>query len=308
MGQLIKWIKNNRLAAFLILLLTVIALPTIGNAFLRSTSKFSSTYIRQGTATTDSFAIGESKMAMDMAAPALGIMPPSYPEAPPVNSPSRMVVQNSYLSLLVTNIVDTKNTILQYVTQQGGYMVSASVSNPQEAGTATVSIRIPSANLDGALAFFREQAIKVVSEELQGQDVTDEFVDIDTRILQLEQSKEKMNQLLDRATEVSDIMNINNQIINIQSQIDSLKGRQLALTQNADLTKVTLYLSTDELSLPYAPTDPFRPDVIFKLAVRSLLTHVQKLASSLIWLAVYGVVVIPLIITTYLIFRKLSKK
>ena len=55
-----------------------------------------------------------------------------------------------------------------------------------------------------------------------------------------------------------------------QSQIDSYKGQQDALKKNAQLAKLTIYLSTDEIALPYAPSETFRPQIIFKLAVRGI--------------------------------------
>jgi len=51
--------------------------------------------------------------------------------------------------------------------------------------------------------------------------------------------------------------------------------------QSAKLTKITVYLSTDELSLPYAPTNQWRPLVIVKEAFRSLISTSVVLAHSL---------------------------
>lgn len=231
-------------------------------------------------------------------APSAGISSPSYsypvPQdyAPQPEVKERLVVQSN-LSLLVKDVTDVRNKIVRYATDAGGYMVSSNVSNPQDAPTATVVVRVPSVRLEEALNYFHSLSVKVVSENLVGQDVTDQYVDIDTRIAQLERTKSKLEQILDQATQISDITSLTQQILNYQNQIDSLKGQQDALEKNAQLAKLTIYLSTDEIALPYQPSETFRPGVIFKLAVRSLIGTLRKFATLAIWLGVYSVVWVP---------------
>ncbi len=236
------------------------------------------------------------------------IMPPQDAYAPTSNIANRMVIQNSYLSLLVKDVVDVRKKIIEYSTSVGGYMVNAETSNPQDAPSATVTVRVPSEKLDESLNTFRGWGLKVVSENIQGTDVTDQYVDIDARITTLEKTKATMEALLSRADQISDLTNITREVINIQSQIDALTGNQKALAENAKLAKVTLYLSTDEIALPYAPSETFRPNVIFKLAVRSLIFHVRQLGTLAIWMAVYSVVWIPVVVIIYALNRRFNKK
>ena len=201
-----------------------------------------------------------------------------------------------------------RNKILGFTQTNGGYMVNANVNNPQDAPTAQVTIRIPSAKLNEALNFFHGLAIKVVSENLNGTDVTDQYVDIDKHIAILESTKVRYEQILQQAQEISDITNLTQQIIQTQNQIDSYKGQQDSLAKNAELAKVTIYLSTDEIALPYAPSETFRPEVIFKLAVRSLIANLRGLAAIAIWIIVYGVIWIPLLIVNVFVYRKFLRK
>src|SRR4030067_996454 len=98
-------------------------------------------------------------------------------------------------------------------------MVTSNIQNPQDAPTATVIIRVPSDKLEQTLTFLRNSAIKVVSEFLNGQDVTDEYIDIDKHIAILENTKTKYQEILNQAREISDITNLTQQIINLQNQI-----------------------------------------------------------------------------------------
>jgi len=247
---------------------------------------------------------------MDMKASAVGSIgfpaPDSYAPTPQITD--RLVIQNSYLSLLVENVVETRKKVIDHAVANGGYMVNAETNNPQDAPTGTITIRIPSDKLESTLDTLRGWSIKVVSENLVGTDVTDQYVDVEARIETLEKTKAAMEDILSQATVISDLTNITRELISIQSQIDALKGRQQSLEENAKLAKITIYLSTDEIALPYAPSETFRPQVIFKLAIRSLITHLRALGSMGIWFAVYAVVWVPVLLILYLLNKRFQKR
>jgi len=105
-------------------------------------------------------------------------------------------------------------------------------------------------------------------------------------------------------TEMIATINIQREIINTQSQIDSYKGQQNYLDKSSQMSKITVYLSTDEFSLPYAPSESFRPEVIFKQAVRTLVTLIRKIATLIIWTLVYSVIWVPVLILILYLKRK----
>jgi len=98
-------------------------------------------------------------------------------------------------------------------------------------------------------------------------------------------------------------LTVQRELISLQNQIDSLKGQQKYLEQTAQLAKVTIYLSSDEMALPYAPSATFRPDVIFKLAVRSLVGALRGVATLAIWIIVFGVIWVPVLVIIIFIKR-----
>ena len=237
----------------------------------------------------------------------LNLYPPDvYREAAPApDVKNRLVISESYLSLLVNNVTEAQKQIIQTAESLGGYMVESNLNNPQDAPTATVTVRVPSVKLQQALETLRGLAVKVVSENLSGQDVTDEFVDNEARLETLEKTKAKFEEILDNAISVQDILTVQREIISLQSQIDAVKGQQNYLEKSAQMAKLTIYLSTDELALPYAPSETWRPAVIFKQAVRSLVGNLRKLGTLIIWLAVFSIIWLPiLLVYLYLKGRK----
>lgn len=288
---MIEWIKRNKLVTFLIILL----LFFLGKD-LFSVSSFQQSRLK--TAPLES-GVGEEIGLM----PAAGglSLPISRQEAAPTETKDRLVVEESSLSMVVASVRETGDKIIDQAKSAGGYMVSTSLTNPEEAPFATVVVRVPADDFRAVLDYFRSLAIKVTSENIRGTDVTDEYVDIEARLTTLEKTKAKFEEIMAKATQVQDILEVQRQLIYIQDQIDALKGRQKYLEQTAKLAKITVYLSTDEYVLPYAPSEAFRPAVVFKQAVRSLVRTLRSLAKAFIWIGVYAIVWLPAIMVIFFI-------
>ncbi len=297
MSRILGWIKSHKLTFLLLLIILYFLYSKFSQPRIYPTANFLPT-MESGVAMKTAPAMGRP----------IGGMPDFFPvqqEAPPTTDvDTRMVIANSYLSLLVNDVTQAQKMIIQTAQTAGGYMVESNLSNPQDAPTSTVVVRVPSATLTRTLQSFRTFAVKVITENLSGQDVTDEYVDNQARLDTLMKTKTKFEEIFDQAKEIHDILNVQREIINLQSQIDSIKGQQQYLEKNAQMAKIIVYLSTDEFALPYAPSETWRPGVIFKQAVRSVIGNMRKVGTTMIWLAVYSVIWIPLLILLYFLKKK----
>jgi hypothetical protein len=218
------------------------------------------------------------------------IFPPPEPEVPPTDQTDRLVIRETTMSMVVKNVIDAVKGIQSAAEQRGGFLISSHVSKPEEGGNGSISVRVPENKRSEALDEFRRMGFRVVDEQVSGRDVTDEYVDLDARLATLSKTKQKFEDIFDKATQIQDLLNVQREIINLQSQIDSVKGQQQYLSQSAKLSKITVFLSTDEFSLPYAPAEPWRPQAVFKLAVRSLVANLRNVGTFVIWIAVYAII------------------
>ena len=248
----------------------------------------------------------------DQVAPSAGgvaksLMAPLLPireEVAPTDSQDRLVIKDTSLSLVLKNVTKSINDVETAAKNFGGFLVNSYLSRPEEGGSGNITIRVPEARRTEALNAFRGLAVKVVSESIYGNDVTDEYVDLASRLEVLLQTKTKFQEIMTRATAINDLLNVQRELISLQQQIDSIKGQQKYYEQSAKLSKITVYLSTDELSLPYAPTDAWRPAVIFKTAIRSLVSNLRSLGTATIWLLVYS----PILLVGIIVYRWLRKR
>ena len=299
---MINWIKRHKFILLLALVLAILLNNSGRNPIgLKPAINYDAPY---GT-TEQSFSTGIDAQSSQPSRSSIGFAPPSFEKVS--DSSQRVVIQNSSLSLLVKNVRETGDKILSTTRSLGGFMVDLNYNNPSEQGFATITVRVPTEKLDQALSEFRSYSVKVTSENLMGTDVTEQYEDLDQRIATLKKTKAKFESILDDAKEIDDIIRVNQEIINLEQQIDFATGQKLGIEDNARLTKITIYLSTDELALPYTPDEAFRPDVIFKKAVRSLLSTVQNGGELLIWLGVYSVIWIPIVLIIIVIKKRKRK-
>lgn len=226
----------------------------------------------------------------------------------PTERSDRITVENTNMSMLVKDVAVVLKEIEKQAVAAGGYMVSKNISKPEGAANGYISLRVPTGKREETMEVIRGLGVKVVSENVNGYDVTDEYVDIEGRIASLSKTKAKIEAIMDRATKVSDLMDVQIQLTNIEQQIDNYKGQQKYLEQTAKLTLVSVSLSTDELSLPYAPDKAWRPAVVFKLAVRSLVGTLRDVGSAAIWIVVYTPVWGVLLGAIYLFKKVRSRK
>ena len=243
-------------------------------------------------------------------------------QAPPGSSVGqaqvdRLVIRNANLSLLVGNPVEANDRIAALAASLNGFVVS---SNVYQASTdaegnkimqASITVRVPSDQLDAALAQIRALAVEVQSESVTGQDVTAEFTDLESRLRNLEATEAQLVNIMDRATKTEEVLAVFNQLTYIREQIEQVRGQMKYYIESAAMSAVTVSLIPDVLAQPIE-VGGWRPQGVVKEAVEALLRAFQDLATGAIWIAIYVlpmllVIGLPLYIAYRLIARRLRK-
>lgn len=314
--RIIEWIKNNKLLTFFIVLFSFLAFRYVTTNIL-GVGQYRYTgsgvgYSQQGIggAVTDSYSLG-AKSGVSLPSIALNktrTSPSFSNESVDLSQTDRMVVEETNLSLQVEDVSDSIQLIKNKAQTLGGFMVNANLSRPQESSSGYISIRVPSSKSEEMLNYLRENSVQVVSENLNGYDVTDAYSDIDAKLQTLLSTKAKFEAFMLKAETIDEILRVQSELLRLQDQIDAQVGQKKYLEDVSSSVKITVYLSTDEYSLPYAPDDNWRPEVVFKTAVRSLVISLRGLAENLIWLAVYAVIWIPILIIGIVIYKFVKKK
>jgi hypothetical protein len=301
--DIINWIKNNKVTAILVLVIIFLLAPKFlytSSPFLGSRNSYNSLgYPGSITLFEDS--------SEGMSLPSKGYQDYGGQYAPTPQVQDRMVITNTSLSLLVKDVRAAINRIGEIAISKSGYIVNSRIHSPEEGASGSVSLRVPVTELNSTMEQLRGLSVKVVNENISGRDVTDQYVDIESRLQTLYSVKEIYENMLPQAQGVTQILEVQRHIFQIQDQIDGLTGQQRYLKETSETVLISVNLSTDEYALPYTPDNSWRPEVIFKQAVRSLVSTLRDLGSMMIWLGVYSVLIIPVIVFVYVIRRRRRK-
>lgn len=122
----------------------------------------------------------------------------------------------------------------------GGFVLSTD-SHSDRSATSTVVLRIPADSFERALADL-EGLGDVKGEQISGQDVGQEFVDMEARVRNLEAQETVLLRLMDRAASVSDTIRVQRELQGVQMEIERLTGRLRYLEDQTDLGTISLSL------------------------------------------------------------------
>ena len=103
--------------------------------------------------------------------------------------------------------------------------------------SASVTIRVPEPRLDAALDTLGRLG-KITNRTVSAQDVTEEAIDVEARIRSLTASRDRLRELLTRASAVGDVVAVEKELARVQGELDSLQGRLQHLRSTAALAEL----------------------------------------------------------------------
>jgi hypothetical protein len=164
----------------------------------------------------------------------------------PIQGVATKIIKTAAVNLEVKNVTSAVDKIREIVTQRGGYLSTTNIGkNYNDQVTGTVVLRIPADQFDSSLSGVKEVGT-VKSISTQGQDVTEEYVDVQAQISSYQNQLSQYNLIMKNATNVKDIINIQQQIDQVQINLDRLNGRLKYLNSQIDYSTITVTLQEPE--------------------------------------------------------------
>jgi hypothetical protein len=207
----------------------------------------------------------------------------------------RLIIRTADMSIIVADTEDAMARIAAMANENGGWVVGSNVFQASEtAKTGNITIRVPAEGFQSALDAIRALSVEVTNLNTSGQDVTEEFVDLEARLANLEATAERVRAFLDETRNVEEALAVNAELSRLESEIEVLKGRMQYLSQSAAFSTITVQLTPDILAQPIE-VGGWQPEGVAREAIEALVTTLQGLASALIWLGIYFLPIILLI-------------
>jgi hypothetical protein len=174
---------------------------------------------------------------------------------------------------------------------EGAFVVSSEEQGGIEGSSPyiTMSIRVPATRFDEVMDRLARLAVEVRNRTQSGQDVTEEYVDLQARLESLEAARQRLLKIMEDARTTDELLKAEGQLTQREAEIESIKGRVQYLTESARLSSIQVELQ------PYILTQPvvgarWRPAESVRGAFDTLVDSLRNFGDFLIF---FGIAILP---------------
>ena len=170
------------------------------------------------------------------------------PEIPIVQK----LIRNGMMTIKVADALDAKNRTKEILASYDAYIGNEQFDNTDYSASYHMQIRVPADKLDALITDLERLDGEVQNKSIQSLDVTEEFMDLETRLINKKAYLEQYREILKTARTVEDILKVREQIRALEEEIESAEGRLKYLRNQVALSTLNLTL-LQEKAYVYKP-------------------------------------------------------
>lgn len=165
----------------------------------------------------------------------------SQSDAVPVD---RKIIRNAQLGIEAEKPEDIQQRITAIAQSKGGFVVASqqSSSDPRVSvrDVVEMSVRVPANKFVETLTEIKAGPGRILSETIKGEDVTEEFIDIDARLRAKKALEQQFMEIMKRANTVDDALSVQSQLSDVRSEIEKIEGRRRFIENQASLSTINI--------------------------------------------------------------------
>ena len=219
------------------------------------------------------------------------------------NTQSKIQVNGS-LSLEVTNLDSAILNVKNIIAANSG-MITSSNSGYSDQPYVNINILIPSSEFDGVLEDIKQISSIVNNENIYTNDVTEEYIDIESRLNVMLETEKRFLSLLKTANKIEEIVQVEKELMRIRGEIDSLTGRIKYLTTTTENSQLNLYMIEE---MPISGSDDWNIGNSFDDSLRTFISFLKNTADFLIGILVFTPILIILGLIGFLGYKFINKR
>jgi len=198
----------------------------------------------QKQAENDSYALGNVEEEMiPVTRQTADIPPPPIAKIEKQEEVRKKIIKDGRLAILVSELEKTKSRIDILVKNNGGYYANESFNNSDWESSFNLKIRVPFTNFEKLINDIETGDGEIQYKEIEARDVTDQFIDLETRLENKRNYLIRYNDLLKQAKNVNEILEIEEKIRGLEEEIESTTGRLKYLSDLVDYSTLDLTIS-----------------------------------------------------------------
>jgi negative regulator of sigma E activity len=202
----------------------------------------------------------------------------------------RKVIRTAQLEVEVEEAQKAYQQLVVMTESMGGYVQESTQRSTGERLSAHLILRVPETTFRQAIERISELG-KIKSQHMSGQDVTEEYVDLESRSRTLSAKESRLMDILAEAKNVDEILKIERELWSVREKIEQLQGRLRYLDHLTSLA--TLQVNLVE---PYEGPTIGKPGLIERLvrafndSIEQLGDYTGDLLVGVVWVLPYAVV------------------
>ena len=171
-------------------------------------------------------------------------------EAPVVAS-DRMIIHQASLSVNVKELDKAQSNIEKKVDQYGGYIVESNVyQEDDQTSSGRMIVRIPEKNFEKFLLEAEGVAAEVLERNVTGQDVTEQYVDLESRVKSKRAVEERLLDFMSKAQKTEDLLKISADLSEVQEEIEVMVGKMKYLENQTSFSTIELSMYENRVVVP----------------------------------------------------------
>jgi hypothetical protein len=204
-----------------------------------------------------------------------------------VTNPTRNLILTANVSMKTQDPWATADKARAIATGLGGDILAMSQTGQGENRSALVTIRVPSDRFDEALRQLKLLDGEVLTSNVDAKDVTDQFTDLQARLVAKQAEEQRYLQLFPQAKTVDETLKIDAALGNVRVQIEQLQGQINLIKNRTDFSTITMSIAPI-VTVPAETTGAWDPSKTFAKAIAALSVFFRFAADVAIWLLVFG--------------------
>ncbi|PKR85435.1 DUF4349 domain-containing protein [Heyndrickxia camelliae] len=212
---------------------------------------------------------------------------------------SRKVIYNASLQMEVKHLPDVQDKIRDLTGQMGGYIVDQKMNEEtKERQEGYLTVRIPQEQFQAFLRKVKPLGAKVENQSISGQDVTEEYVDLQSRLKSKKVTEKRLTQFMNEAKDTKTLLEISNELSKVQEEMEMLEGKIKYLNNQVDYSTVAINLYEDKVVVPELEKNQLNT---WEKTKKQFMSSINFLASFLSWLIIFIIGNLPVIALLILI-------
>jgi len=215
----------------------------------------------------------------------------------------RQMIYTVNMTVRVENFDSALKSAKQIAKQVGGFLQSSDISKrPDTPNRATLTLRVPAAKLDAAIAAAAKLG-QVLEEKRDSQDVTAQVADVTARLQNLRAAERNLRKLMDRSSRMTAMLQVESRLTQVRGQIESLEAQYRSLREQVGLSTLTLQLL--EPTAIFKPADhPWSAAFYVGQAWQTLVVIARGLMAVGIYVGVMAPLWLPILLGMWFLLRR----